>query len=95
MLFYAFAEGDVRVIEGIRMSVKHRMGSLRRSLTVKLPSLALTLVSILPLFIPFFLYTAPYLLCRYVYTMARAVDKPMNDIQRINEEIDTIGDIKQ
>lgn len=80
MLFYAFADGGVRIIKGIGMAVRNRHGSLLRSAAVDLASLALIFLSALPLCLPLFLFTLPYLLCRYVYTAAHAADeeiKPM------------------
>ena len=73
-LFYAFADGDVRVIKGIGEAVRNRRGSLRRSLGVSLASPVLIFLSALPLCLPLFLFTLPYLLCRYVYTTAHAAD---------------------
>ena len=74
VMFYSFADGDVDVIGGIRLSVKNREWSLWGAVSMKLRSVVLIVISIIPLFLPFFLYTAPYLLCRYVYTMARQRD---------------------
>ena len=99
-LFCALADGDVRPIKGLVSAVKSRRRSLRESF-VRLTLVILILVSALPLGIPLLLYTAPYLLVRYVYSAAKRV---AGEIQTAvadgetasadNQEITETGDIK-
>ena len=92
VLFYAFSDGDISIIKGFRKSRRYRRGSFRRMVTFDLSSIGLTLISVLLLCIPLFFYTIPYLLCRYVYSMARAADDKIPTIDITDEIIET-GDI--
>ena len=75
ILFYAFEDEELNIGRAIASSWRSCKGRTLQTVKTRFSFLPLLIISALPLGIPLFLYTLPYMLCTYAYSMAHISDR--------------------